>query len=131
MYNISHSVLNKNSIFKIYNTNKENFIYAILAALYSNKIDRRTFHFPSAYNKYKKIINLKNITLPMTNKKIPIFLKHNTHLDITIRLFDSIKISENDMQIYQAKIIGKGSIIVNILFHKIYKEKKHTISISG
>ena len=59
MYNISHPVLNKSSIFKIYNANEENFIYAILAALFSRKIDRRSFRFPSAYNKYKKSSNLK------------------------------------------------------------------------
>ena len=124
MYNVSHPILNKNSIFKIYNTNKENFVYVILAALYSNKIDRRAFHFPSAYNKYKKLINFKNIILPMTNKNIPMFLKHNNHLNISIRLFDSIKISENDMQIYETRIIGKGLSIINVLFHKIYKNKK-------
>ena len=124
MYNISHPVLNKQSIFKVYNTNEENFIYVILAALYSKKISRKIFHFPSTYNNYKKSLNLKNISLPMTNKNIPSFIKNNAHLDISIRLFDSIKISQNDMQIYQTKILGKGSNIINILFHKIYKRKK-------
>ncbi len=124
MYNISHPILNKNTIFKIYNTNEENFIYAILAALYSNKIDRRAFHQTHAYNNYKKSLNLKNIVFPMSNKHISIFLKNNNHLDISIRLFESIKISKNDMQIYNTKIIGTGSKIINILFHKIYKNKK-------
>ena len=45
MYNISHPVLNKNSIFKVYNTNKENFIYVILAALYSKKYLEKVFIF--------------------------------------------------------------------------------------
>ena len=123
MYNISHPVLNKTSIFKVYNTNKENFIYVILAALYSKKISRKRFHFPSAYNIYKQSLNLTNITLPTTNKNIPYFIKNNTHLNISIRLFDSIKITENDMQIYQTKVIGKGSNIINLLFHKIYKHR--------
>ena len=128
MYNISHPVLNKNSIFKIYNTNEENFIYAILAALYSNKIDRRAFHRPSAYNNYKKSLNLKNIVFPMNNKYISIFLKNNNHLDISIRLFASIKISKNDMQIYNTKIIGTGSKIINILLIKNLSLKKSPIN---
>ena len=124
MYNLSHPVLNKRSIFKVYNTNKENFVYVILAALYSKKIPRKSYHFPSAYNFYKNSLNLKNITLPMTNKNIPSFIKDNARLDISIRLFDSIKISENDMHIYETKVIGRGTNIINILFHKIYKRKK-------
>ena len=75
MYNVSHPVLNKQSIFKVYNTNKENFVYVILAALYSKKIYRKSYHFPSAYNNYKKSLNLKNITLPMTNKLYPFLYK--------------------------------------------------------
>ena len=35
MYNLSRPVLNKQPILKVYNTNKENFVYVILAALYS------------------------------------------------------------------------------------------------
>ena len=124
MYNPSHPVLNKQSIFKVYNTNKENFVYVILAALYSKKIPRKSYHFPSAYNFYKNSLNLKNITLPMTNKNILSFIKDNARLDISIRLFDSIKISENDMHIYETKVIGRGTNIINILFHKIYKRKK-------
>ena len=75
MYNISHPVLNKQSIFKVYNTNKENFVYVILAALYSKKLPRKSFHFPSTYNNYKKSLNLRNITLPMSNKNIPSVIK--------------------------------------------------------
>ena len=50
----SHPQLNYNSIFKIYNANDESFIYATLAALYSNTIDRRDFHHPSAYENFKR-----------------------------------------------------------------------------
>ena len=54
MEDIHHPVLNNNSIFKVYQSKDESFLYSILAALYSNKIDRRSFHRPSAYEKYKK-----------------------------------------------------------------------------
>ena len=54
MEDIHHPVLNNNSIFKVYQSKNESFLYSILAALYSNKIDRRLFHRPSAYQKYKK-----------------------------------------------------------------------------
>ena len=54
MNDISHPVLNNNSIFKIYKSKHEGFIYSILAALYSSKIDRRSFHHPDAYEQYKK-----------------------------------------------------------------------------
>ena len=45
MYNLSHPVLNKRSIFKVYNTNKENFVYVILAALYSKKFPEKVIIF--------------------------------------------------------------------------------------
>ena len=53
MNDIHHPVLNNNSIFKIYNSKNESFLYSILAALHSNKIDRRSFHHPDVYIKYK------------------------------------------------------------------------------
>ena len=68
MEDIHHPILNNNSIFKVYQSKGESFVYSILAALYSNKIDRRSFHRPSAYQKYRKLLNLKNITLPISNK---------------------------------------------------------------
>ena len=124
MDNIYHPVLSNNSIFKVHKSNVESFLYAILAALYSHKIDRRSFHNSSSYEKYKRTLNLKNILFPITLKEIPYFLKNNPHLNISIRLFDSIKISQNDMKIYSGKIIGSGKKIINILFHKTYKNKK-------
>ena len=60
----------------------------------------------------------------MRNKNIDIFLKNNPKLDISIRLFDSITISKTDMKIYEYKVIGKGRKIINLLFHKSYKNKK-------
>ena len=61
MEDIFHPVLNNNSVFKIYQSKDESFIYSILAAIYSNKIDARSFHQPSAYMKYKKLLNIANI----------------------------------------------------------------------
>ena len=124
MEDVFHPVLNNNSVFKIYQSKDESFIYSILAAIYSNKIDARSFHQPSAYRKYKKLLNIANIPFPMKNKNIKLFLKNNSRLDISIRLFDSILISKNDMKIYQHKVVGKGRKIINILFHKSYKNKK-------
>ena len=49
MEDIHHPILNNNSIFKVYQSKHESFLYSILAVLYSNKIDRRSFHRPSAY----------------------------------------------------------------------------------
>ena len=117
MEDIFHPVLNNNSVFKIYQSKDESFIYSILAAIYSNKIDARSFHQPSAYIKYKKLLNITNIPFPMKNKNIKLFLRNNSRLDISIRLFDSILISKNDMKIYEHKVFGKGPKIINILFH--------------
>ena len=124
MEDISHPTLNNNSVFKIYKSKNESFLYSILAALYSNKIDRRSFHHPEAYEKFKRKINTKNISFPMKNKNIIHFLKHNPNLNISIRLFDSVVTSKNDMKIYEHKVIGKGKKIINILFHKSYIKKK-------
>jgi len=124
MEDIFHPVLNNNSVFKIYQSKDESFIYSILAAIYSHKIDARSFHQPSAYRKYKKLLNVANTPLPMKNKNIKLFLRNNSRLDISIRLFDSILISKNDMKIYEHKVIGKGRKIINILFHKRYKNKQ-------
>ena len=118
MEDIHHPVLNNNSIFKVYQAKDESFLYSILAALYSNKIDRRSFHRPSAYEKYKKTLNIKNINFPIRNKDIVHFLRNNPKLNVAIRLFDSVVISEKDMRIYEYKVIGKGSQVINILFHK-------------
>ena len=60
----------------------------------------------------------------MKNKDMNVFLKNNPNLDIIIRLFDSIAISKTDMKIYEYRIIGKGRKIINLLFHKSYKNKK-------
>ena len=119
-----HPVLNNNSIFKIHQSKDESFLYSILAALYSNRINVRQFHQVNAYARYKKLLNIGNITFPMKNKDINVFLKNNPNLDISIRLFDSITISKTDMQIYEYRIIGKGHKVINLLFHKSYKNKK-------
>ena len=124
MNDINHPALNNHSIFKVHNSKTESFLYSILAALYSDKIDRRSFHHPDAYIKYKKILNLKNISFPMKNRDINHFLKNNHKLDISIRLFDSIAVSETDMQIFEYKVFGRGRKTINILFHKSYKKKK-------
>lgn len=124
MEDIFHPVLNNNSVFKIYQSKDESFIYSILAAIYSHKIDARSFHQPSAYRKYKKLLNVANAPLPMKNKNIKLFLRNNSRLDISIRLFDSILTSKNDMKIYEHKVIGKGRKIINLLFHKRYKNKQ-------
>ena len=126
MNDIFHPVLNNNSIFKIYQSKDESFLYSILAAMYSNKIEAKSFHQPNAYKKYKKLLNIENIPFPMKNKNISLFLKNNPKLNIKIRLFDSIIISNTDMKIYEHKVIGQGrnKTVVNILFHKSYKNKK-------
>ena len=71
MEDISHPVLNNNSIFKIYKSKNESIIYLILAALYSSKIDRRSFHHPDVYEPYKKD---KHYEYFITNEK----QKHNS-----------------------------------------------------
>ena len=124
MNDVFHPVLNNNSIFKIHQSKDESFLYSILAALYSNRINVKQFHRVNAYAKYKKLLNIGNITFPMKNKDINVFLKNNPNLDISIRLFDSITISKTDMKIYEYKVIGKGRKIINLLFHKSYKNKK-------
>ena len=60
----------------------------------------------------------------MKNKHINRFLENNPKLDLTIRLFDSILVSKTEMKIFEHKKVGKGRKIVNILFHKTYKNKK-------
>ena len=124
MEDIFHPVLNNSSVFKIYQSKDESFIYSILAAIYSRKIDARSFHQPSAYRKYKKLLNIANVPLPMKNKNIKLFLRNNSRLDISIRLFDSVLISKNDMKIYEHKVIGKGRKNINLLFPKRYKNKQ-------
>ena len=64
------------------------------------------------------------MTFPMKNKDINLFLQNNPKLNIKIRLFDSIMISDTEMKIYEHKEIGKGGKIINILFHKTFKNKK-------
>ena len=75
MNDIFHPVLNNNSIFKIYQSKDESFLYSILAAMYSNKIEAKSFHQPNAYQKYKKLLNIENIPFPMKNKNISLFFE--------------------------------------------------------
>jgi len=124
MNDVFHPVLNNNSIFKIHHSKDESFLYSILAALYSNRINVKQFHRVNAYAKYKKLLNIGNITFPMKNKDINVFLKNKPNLDISIRLFDSIAISKTDMKIYEYRVIGKCRKIINLLFHKSYNNKK-------
>ena len=63
MKDIFHPVLNNNSIFKIYQAKDESFLYSILAALYSNKLNRRSFHRPNAYKGYRNKLNLETYNL--------------------------------------------------------------------
>ena len=81
------------------------------------------FHQPNGYKKFKSLINIENISFPIKNKSINHFLKINPKLNIRIRLFDSIIISDQEMKIFEHKIIGSGRKIINILFHKTYKNK--------
>ena len=46
MQDIFHPILNNNSIFKIYQSKDESFLYSILAAIYSQKIEKNFFHQP-------------------------------------------------------------------------------------
>ena len=124
MNDIHHPALENISIFKVHQSKNESFLYSILAALYSNKIDSRIFHHPRAYQKYRNLLNLKNIPFPMKNKHIFHFLRNNPKLNISIRLFDSVTISRKDMNIFDYNIIGTGINVINVLFHKTYKNKK-------
>ena len=107
MKDIQHHVLDKISIFKVHQSKNESIVYSILAVLYSDKMERRTFHQPSAYKKYWKLLNVKNIPFSIKNKQIFYFLNNNPQLDITIRLFDSVAISGSNMEIFDYKTIGK------------------------
>jgi len=75
MNDVFHPVLNNSSIFKIHQSKDESFLYSILAALHSNRIDVKQFHQVNAYSKYKKQLNIGNITFPMKNKDINVFKK--------------------------------------------------------
>ena len=66
----------------------------------------------------KKTLNLENLSLPIRNKDIVHFLRNNPKLNIAIRLFDSVVVSEKEMRIYEYKVIGKNRQVINILFHK-------------
>ena len=103
MEDIFHPTFDYNSIFKIYQSKNESFLYSILAALYSRKIDYRLFHHPNAYKKYKKLVNVENIPLPMKNMHINLFLKSNPKLNIKIRLFGSAVVSNTNMKIFEHK----------------------------
>ena len=52
MNDVFHPVLNNNSIFKIHQSKDESFLYSILAALYSNRINAKQFHQVNAYAIY-------------------------------------------------------------------------------
>lgn len=91
MKDIHHPVLDNVSIFKVHQSKKESFLYSVLAALYSNNIDRRTFHNPNAYKKYRKLLNLTNIPFPMKNKHIFYIFKTTPGL---ISLLDYLTLSQ-------------------------------------
>ena len=131
MNDVFHPVLNNNSIFKIHQSKDESFLYSILAALYSNRINVKQFHRVNAYAKYKKLLNIGNITFPMKNKDINVFLKNNPNLDISIRLFDSIAISKTDMKIYEYRIIEKVVKLLTYCFTNLIKIQNHFNITSG
>lgn len=114
MEDISHHVLNYKSIFKIYKSKNKSFLYSILAALYSSKIDRRSFHHPHPNEQYKKDEHYEYFIANEEQKIIIHFLQDNPKLNISIRLFDSIMTSQNDMKIYEHRIIGTGTRVINI-----------------
>ena len=101
MEDIFHPVLRNNSIFKVYQSKNESFLYSILAAMYSSKIDYRLFHQVNAYQKYKKSLNTKNLPFPIKNKHISLFLQNNPTLNIKIRLFNSVVVSDANMNIIE------------------------------
>ena len=101
MEDIFHPVLRNNSIFKVYQSKNESFLYSILAALYSSKINYRLFHQVNAYQKYKKLLNTKNLPFPIKNKHISLFLQNNPTLNIKIRLFNSVVVSDTNMKIFE------------------------------
>ena len=124
MEDIFHPVLRNNSIFKVYQSKNESFLYSILAAMYSSKINYRLFHQVNAYQKYKKLLNTENLPFPIKNKHISLFLQNNPTLNIKIRLFNSVVVSDTNMKIFEHRKIGTGRKVINILFHKTYKDKK-------
>ena len=84
MNDVFHPILNNTSIFKIHQSKDESILYSILASLYSNRIDAKPFHQANTYAKYKKLLNIENVTFPMKNKNIAVFLKNNPKYDISI-----------------------------------------------
>ena len=72
MNDVFHPVLNNNSIFKIHQSKDESFLYSILAPLSSNRIDAKPFYQANAYAKYKKLLNIGNVTFPMKSKDIDV-----------------------------------------------------------
>ena len=76
MNDVFHPVLNNNSIFKIHQSKDESFLYSILAALYSNRINVKQFHQVNAYAKYKKLLNIGKVTFPINYKNIDFLLKN-------------------------------------------------------
>ena len=58
------------------------------------------------------------------NKHIGVFLQNNRSLIIKIRLSNSVLVSDTNMKIFEHRKIGTRRKVINILFHKIYKDKK-------
>ena len=131
MEDIFHPVLRNNSIFKVYQSKNESFLYSILAALYSSKINYRLFHQVNAYQKYKKLLNTKNLPFPIKNKHIGVFLQNNPSLNVKIRLFNSVVVSDTNMKIFEHRKIGTGKKLSISYFIKLTKTKSHVIIIFG
>ena len=66
------------------------------------------FHQVNAYQKYKKLLNTKNLPFPIENKHIGVFLQNNPSLKVKIQLFNSVIVSDTNMKIFEHRKIGKG-----------------------
>ena len=104
MKDVHHPIPDTVSIFKVHQSRMGSFLYSVLAALYSNSIDRRTFHNQSAV-KIQKIVKYNQHSFSMKHKHIFHFFKNIPKLHISIGL--SVAISSRVTKIFNYKTIGK------------------------
>ena len=122
--NLSHPLLNNNNIFKIYNVGKESFIYAVLSALYSNRLHRNVAHNIRPYKIFKKKLNLANINFPCKTLDIKRFIKQNKNLNLCIYLFEARRNCNGSLQIFSDQKIGNGKQRIHLLSYTLYSNKK-------
>ena len=67
----------------------------------------------------------------MNNKNIPFFIKDKARLDISIRSFYPIKISENDCIYIKQKSLEEDLILLTVCFIKFINVKKHIMFTFG